>query len=166
MENRKLGFGRIACVAAISALVGGAAGGVAWEFLGKRAAMRQSAERCTPLAERLRSCPKSVADLLSLDELKTMTRKAVREHAESIRKDLDVDGSTRAEILFLIDIGKSGDVRLRSVSARCGPEECELRSGWALIIAAEILHGEQLEPPPRACTHGFRVEVPVVDACR
>ncbi len=165
MENKKLGFRQIARITIISAVVGGAAG-FAGGMLGKNVDLKWFSKRCQPLTEIQSRCPKSVTDLYSVDELRTLTRRAVEQHADMIRQDLDMDVNGNAKIRFLIDIGKAGNVRLRSVSAVCGPDEKELQSGWALMIAAEILHGEQVEPPPVACTHGFEVEVPAMTLYR
>lgn len=165
MENRKLGFRQIACVTVISAVVGGAAG-FAGGLLGKNSGMKWFSKRCQPLTEIQSRCPKSVTDLYSVDELRTLTRRAVEQHADMIRQDLDMDGNSDVKIRFSIGIGKAGGVRLLSVSAMCGREEKELQSGWALIIAAEILHGEEVEPPPLACTHSFEVDVPSTNSCR
>jgi hypothetical protein len=164
MENRKLGFRQIACVTIISAVVGGAAG-FAGGILGKNSGIKWFSKRCQPLAEIQSRCPKSVTDRFSLDELRTFARRAVEQHADRIRQDLDLDGNGDVKIRFSIDIGKTGDVRLRSVSARSGSDEKELQSGWGLMIAAEILHGEQVEPPPLACTHSFEVDVPPTNSC-
>ena len=164
MESRKLGFRQIACVTIVSAVVGGITG-LAGGVLGKNI-MERFSGRCAPLTDRLPRCPEPVTSLLSLDELKTMTQEDVRRGARKIREDLDVDGNAKVTLVFSIDVERSGDTNLRSVSAMCEGEECERRSGSALLTAEGIFRGEQIEQPPGACTLSFEVEVPPVNSCQ